>query len=239
MFRVAYKTDVGVKRATNQDAVLVCEDLGLCIVADGMGGHNAGEVASALAVEIIEDYTRTNLENEPKQALIKNAFISANKKIYLRALKDDECKGMGTTCSLMLLDDSKISIGHVGDSRIYSLTKDSIKQLTEDHTLVENLIKRGEITRAAAKSHPKRNMITRALGTSHDIDIDLLTYTINSDSKILICSDGLTGKISDKEILDMVNANTIESAVDLLVELANERGGSDNITIILVDFGVL
>lgn len=236
MFRVAYKTDIGLQRTTNQDAVLVCEDLNLCIVADGMGGHNAGEVASSLAVSIIEDYTRAHVDDEPKLDMIEKAFISANKEVYLKSIKEEECKGMGTTCSLVLVNEREITIGHVGDSRIYLLTEDSIKQLTEDHTLVESLIKRGEITRAAAKNHPKRNMITRALGTSVDIEVDLLTYNVEKNSKVLICSDGLTGRIDDEEILEVINNNTIESAVESLVDLANVRGGSDNITIVVIGF---
>lgn len=236
MFQVAYKTDIGLKREINEDSVLVCEDLGLFIVADGMGGHNAGEVASSLAVSIIEDYIRSHIEIESKQELIQNAFLKANRDIYLKSLNDPECRGMGTTCSLVLSEEADVYIGHVGDSRIYYVANESIKQITEDHTLVEKLIKNGEITREAAKIHPKRNVITRALGTDSELKVDYLSQRVENGSKILICSDGLTGKINDDEILKMISTNTIECAVESLVKLANDRGGLDNITIILISF---
>lgn len=236
MFQISYKTDIGLKRVNNQDSILVCKDIGLCIVADGMGGHNAGEVASSNAVEFIESYIRENIEKEEKKNLIVNSLLKANKEIYLKSLNNEEYKNMGTTCSLILCENFNVYIGHVGDSRIYYINNDYINQITEDHTFVEKLVESGEITREAAKIHPKRNVITRAVGTEYDLKVDFLSYAVEKKSKILICSDGLTGKIDDSEIFEVVNANTIEKSVNSLVKLANDRGGSDNISIVLVEF---
>ena len=236
MFKVAYITDVGVKRSSNQDAVFFSEDLNLCIVADGMGGHNAGEIASELAVETIKNYIEFNKKIISNTDLILNSINEANSKIYLESIKNEKYSGMGTTCSLFLCEDSNIFIGHVGDSRIYYITDDLINQLTEDHTLVESLVKSGEITREAAKLHPKRNVILRALGTDSDVKIDTFQYSVVNKSKILICSDGLTSEISDEEIFDIINNNTLEKSVEVLVSRANEYGGADNITVLLSEF---
>ncbi len=238
MFRVAYRTDVGLKRSNNQDAILVKEDIGLCIVADGMGGHKAGEIASSMTVDAIEHYVRDRIGMSDIEELIQLAIKDANRIVYLEALKNPEYKGMGTTCSLIISEDESVHIGHVGDSRIYYVTDDKIIQITEDHTLVEKLIKSGEITRAAAETHPKRNVIMRAVGTNSELEVDFFSYPIKKPSRILICSDGLTGKVKDHEIFEIINEGNedIQKTVDSLVQIANDRGGADNISVILMKF---
>ena len=234
MFQVAYKTDVGRKRTNNQDAVKLCDDLNCYIVADGMGGHLAGEIASQTAVETIEAYIRTHIEAGEFEDCIRQAIVEANKRIYLESLDNTEYRGMGTTCSMVLLQGDNIHVGHVGDSRIYFVNNQGVKQITTDHSLVENLIANGEITKEEAKTHPKRHVITRAIGTDPTVEVDYGNYEIGSIKQIVICSDGLTEKVDDQEILNTINTHTIDDAVDLLVELANERGGTDNISVILV-----
>ncbi len=237
MFRVAYKTDVGLKRSNNQDAILVREDIGLCIVADGMGGHKAGEIASAMTVESVERYIRGRMNLPDVEELIQLAIKDANRLVYLEALRNPEYKGMGTTCSLIISKGDNVHIGHVGDSRIYYVTDKKILQITEDHTLVEKLIKSGEITREAAKLHPKRNVIMRAVGTNSELEVDFFSYPVKNEGRILICSDGLTGKVTDDEIFSIINqGNDINSTVNSLVQIANDRGGADNISVILVCF---
>lgn len=234
MFQVAFKTDVGRRRANNQDTVRVCKGLGLCIVADGMGGHKGGEVASLLTADSVEKVIREGNTFDTVEKWIKHAIDYANRTVYLKALNEPDYKGMGTTCSLVIAQGEQVHIGHVGDSRVYLLKDGTIEQMTIDHTLVEDLIARGEIKRAEAKIHPKRNVITRAVGTDAEVETDYKTFVVNTSEKILICSDGLTGKIDDQEILEIVNTNTIELAVEALVNLANDRGGSDNISIVLM-----
>ncbi|MBN2796726.1 MAG: Stp1/IreP family PP2C-type Ser/Thr phosphatase [Clostridia bacterium] len=231
MFQVAFKTDVGLKRTNNQDTILVCKDIQLCIVADGMGGYKGGEIASLLAVQAIEDTVRSSEDRNP-QTLLISAINNANKNIYLRACDEPDLKGMGTTCSMVLIDD-QIHIAHVGDSRVYFIT-DEIKQVTLDHTLVEDLIKRGEINRSEARNHPKRNVITRAVGSDPEVLVDYAAYSLSETEKVLICSDGLTGKITDNELLEIILKNDLQEAVDQMIQLANERGGSDNISVILL-----
>lgn len=234
MFQVAFKTDIGLKRTSNQDTVRVCENLGLCLVADGMGGYKGGEVASLLTADAIEKVIQEGNGFKTVEEWIKHAIESANRAVYIKAIDEPDLRGMGTTCSLVILKDEHVHVGHVGDSRVYLLNTSTIEQVTKDHTLVEDLIARGEIDRSAAKLHPKRNVITRAVGTDPQVVVDYKTFKIDPSEKILICSDGLTGKIDDQEIFEIVNTNTIESAVDTLVNLANDRGGSDNITIVIM-----
>jgi len=234
MFQVAYKTDVGIKRASNQDTIKFSDRLNCFIVADGMGGHLAGEIASQMAVETIEKYLIKQLEVSEVSICIEESIKLANKEIYLKSLDNADYRGMGTTCSMVVLKDDKIHLGHVGDSRIYFSDGQTIEQMTTDHSLVENLVESGEITREEARSHPKRHVITRAIGTDPTIEVDYAVYDMKTASKIIICSDGLTEKVKDQEILEVINTHNLDESVNLLVELANDRGGSDNISVILI-----
>lgn len=234
MFQVAYKTDVGIKRASNQDTIKYSDKLKCFIVADGMGGHLAGEIASQLAVKTIVDYLQTHLESENAEGCLRSAISHANKSIYLKALDNVDYRGMGTTCSMVVLKDKQIHIAHVGDSRIYFINEGGIEQVTTDHSLVESLVESGEITRDEARHHPKRHVITRAIGTDPTVEVDYAKFDADTILKIVICSDGLTEKVEDLEILKTINAHTIDESVNVLVELANDRGGSDNISVVLI-----
>lgn len=233
MFHVAYKTDVGKRRTNNQDAIKVNEALSLFVVADGMGGHQAGEVASQMTVEILERYIQEHLNVLTPETCIVEALVEANKRVYLKSLEVEGYRGMGTTCSVVLFKDDVLHIGHVGDSRVYFID-DEIKQITRDHTLVDDLLHLGEISKEEAMVHPKRHVITRAIGTDPTVDVDYQTVNQTNLKKILICSDGLTETMNDKEIIEMVNTHSIEDSVEKLIALANDRGGTDNISVVLL-----
>ena len=233
MFHVAYKTDVGKRRTNNQDAIKVNEALSLFVVADGMGGHQAGEVASQMTVEILERYIQEHLNVLTPETCIVEALVEANKRVYLKSLEVEDYRGMGTTCSVVLFKDDELHIGHVGDSRVYFID-DEIKQITRDHTLVDDLLHMGEISKEEALVHPKRHVITRAIGTDPTVEVDYQTVEQTNLKKILICSDGLTETMNDKEIINMVNTHSIEDSVEKLIALANDRGGTDNISVVLL-----
>lgn len=231
--RYSALTDVGKKRTSNQDSHYVCDKW--CIIADGMGGHNGGEVASQTAIEII----KTSLMQQSLSigALLKTAINNANTAIYNMSLEDPNLEGMGTTAVLCYFDENEAVIAHVGDSRAYHLLPVGLRQITNDHSIVQELIESGTITPNEAKSHPQKNLITRAIGTESTIDVDINHVKFCSGDYFLLCSDGLTSFVTDSEITKIIkeNGNDIDSAVKLLVDLANSRGGTDNITVILIE----
>lgn len=236
-------SDVGLVRENNQDSCFVSKDLSfpLFIVADGMGGHNAGEVASNMAVSTIKNIFLLNKEelNTEKGIVktIKSSIEKANHKVYTKSLEALEYSGMGTTVTLAYIYENKIYIGHVGDSRAYYITRDNMKQITEDHSLVNELIKNGSITIEQGKNHPQRNVITRAIGTSNHIRVDIHTMEYEEDNKLILCSDGLTNMINEEEILEIVNRDEdIIVKCQKLVLDAKRKGGLDNITIIIIKF---
>lgn len=236
-------SDVGVVRENNQDSYFVSQDpdFPLFIVADGMGGHKAGEVASSMAVNIIKDAFSLNKERlnteEGIIRTIREAVEKANHNIYKKSLETQEYAGMGTTVTLAYIFDGKIYIGHVGDSRAYYICDTNIKQITEDHSLVNELIKNGSITIDQGKNHPKRNLITRAVGTSKDIRIDIHTMEYEENNKLVMCSDGLTNMTGEDKILEIVNRDEdIMVKCHELVLDAKEKGGLDNITVIIIIF---
>lgn len=223
-------TDMGRKRQSNQDSYYVGGNW--CIVADGMGGHNGGEVASKYAIEII----KSNLAQQSFgiDALIKNAIIEANKALYNMSVSNPALEGMGTTAVLCYFEGDIAYIAHVGDSRAYHLSKEGLKQLTNDHSIVQQLIESGTITPKEAKTHPQKNLITRAIGTDSTIDVDICTVELCKGDYILLCTDGLTAFVSDSEIEDAVKTFEPDDAVSKLVNTANNNGGADNITIVLI-----
>ncbi|MCG0274668.1 MAG: Stp1/IreP family PP2C-type Ser/Thr phosphatase [Thermosediminibacteraceae bacterium] len=234
----------GKVRSNNEDAFYLPEGEDkplLFIVADGMGGHNAGEIASKMAVEEISSHINSNFwESGCKNVLqlIKEAFLTANTKIYRNSLEREEYSGMGTTATLALFKDGKVYIGHVGDSRAYILRDGSIRQLTKDHSLVWQLLEEGKLTPDEVRCHPMRNVITRALGVHESIDVDLTEHEYRKGDIFLLCSDGLTNMLEDDKIREIVlSAESVDAAADKLIEAANYYGGYDNITveIILVD----
>lgn len=238
---VGVKTDVGRIRDNNQDAYYVPskEDKPLYIIADGMGGHKAGEIASRMAIKIISDYFNSlsnQLQTDKKiKDLIENSIDEANKEIYKKSIEDEKFSGMGTTVTLAYIINEKIFIGHVGDSRAYLLREETLSQITEDHSLVEELIRNGSISKEEARHHPQRNIITRAVGTSKVIKTDIIVESKCKDDILLLCTDGLTNMLEDEKIKDSFLENEdIQKACEDLVTLSNDKGGFDNITILAV-----
>jgi serine/threonine protein phosphatase PrpC len=226
----AGRTDPGRRRRRNEDAYLVAPPL--FAVADGMGGAQAGEVAARLATAAFREYHEADdLAGEERVSAI---IQEANRRIYERARVDSEVSGMGTTVTAALLEKGRIVIGHVGDSRAYRLRGGRLEQLTDDHSLVADLVRGGRISPEEAETHPQRSVITRALGTDPEVDVDSLSVDAEAGDLYLICSDGLTTMISDEEILAILErAKSLESAGKDLVKAANRRGGEDNVTVVL------
>jgi PPM family protein phosphatase len=226
----AGKTDPGRVRRRNEDAFVV--DPPLFAVADGMGGAQAGEVASRLAAAAFREYREADelAPEERVQAIIKEA----NRRIYDRARTDSEVSGMGTTVTAALLTDGRVVIGHVGDSRAYRIRNGRLEQLTDDHSLVADLMRSGRLTAEEAEGHPQRSVITRALGTDPDVDVDTLVIEVEAGDLFLLCSDGLSTMVSDSEVLQTVErAATLDKAARDLVRAANTGGGEDNVTVVL------
>jgi protein phosphatase len=241
---IGVKTDAGKIRDNNQDAYYLSSDKSkpLFIIADGMGGHKAGEIASKLAIDTISQNFNNFLDINPlNEEDIKNnifkSFSEANVKIYRKALKEEECSGMGTTVTLAYISDKNLYIGHVGDSRAYTFNNGSLSQITEDHSLVEELIKNGSISKEEAKTHPQRNIITRAVGTSEEIDVDILVLPKDAVEVLLLCTDGLNSMLDDDEIEWILsNSENMQIACEDLVKHSNEKGGYDNITALALKF---
>ncbi|MFA9422536.1 MAG: Stp1/IreP family PP2C-type Ser/Thr phosphatase [Sedimentibacter sp.] len=239
--KVYYDTNKGLLRENNEDNLIV-EETGrynLYAVADGMGGHKAGEVASSLAIDSIRECFKESFQQEDFQApsFIIKSVKTANDKIREEALKKEECFGMGTTITMAVVDlELNIAyIGNVGDSRAYILENNEIKQITDDHTYVNELLKDGKITKGEAKNHPKRNVITRAVGSEESVNPDIFEIEIFEKEVILLCTDGLTTHLSDEKIRDTLKEYGSSESVQKLIEMANDNGGTDNITIIIVD----
>ena len=206
------------------------------MVADGMGGHNSGELASKMMCSIVKQYIISeydpSMDYMEMAELIRAAFVEANLEIY-RASFGTENEGMGTTATLAFIYDGKLITAHVGDSRCYKITGDKIQQITTDHSYVNELLMNGKISASDAEVHPNRNMITRAVGTDMTVKVDMDIKTYMGET-ILICSDGLSNMLSDEQILQTLRQNEeIQEAADSMVELANKKGGSDNITVLV------
>jgi len=231
-------------REHNEDSFLIIKEFypKFCVfaVADGMGGHNAGEVASSMAVQQIAEYIKRNidsinLEDKEIQNLIENAILYANEKVYKTSILKSNYLGMGTTLSMILAKNNRIYIGHVGDSRIYLIRDNVILRLTEDHSLVAELIKAGTIKPEEANSHPQKNVITRALGTEYTIESDVSQWDLQNNDIILICTDGLSNVVCEEDMAYiLLNTSDLNEACEVLINKANESGGFDNITAVVV-----
>lgn len=228
--KVAGRTDRGKVRELNEDTFGYHDNL--FVVADGMGGHQAGEVASAIAVETV---LKADLSGALKTALQKT-LTEANRAILEQAGRDKELNGMGTTVAVLYLGTERAYVTHIGDSRVYYLSDNNLKQLTHDHSLVNELVKSGEITVEEAKTHPKRNLLTRALGSNETLETEIIEVEVKKGDKFLLCSDGLTNSIPETLIKELISRDDHpEIIVDHMINAANELGGSDNITAILVE----
>ena len=235
------KTDVGKAREMNQDYYSIPSsenDLQLYILADGMGGYNGGEIASRLAAETTKNYIQNNFDKieHDKEAilkLVKDAIEYANMVVYEESKKDENLQGMGTTLDVCFIYNSKIYIGHVGDSRIYLIKKDIARKITKDHSYVQQLVEDKKITREEAEHHPKKNMLLKALGCTSYVEPDIRARNLEKDDILLMCSDGLTNMVEESKIYEVVRENK-EKAPEILVNLANNAGGYDNITVITI-----
>ncbi len=237
---VKAKTDIGIKRHTNQDAFAILklpDDSILAVVCDGMGGANAGNVASLKATEVISSFFersfRRGLDAAGVMALLQSAILSANIELYGMAEKNEELKGMGTTVVAAFVSKEFTVVSHVGDSRAYKIGEEVI-QLTRDHSVVQSLIESGKLTPEEAKVHPRRNVITRALGIEQDVLVDSDEYTLSEGESLLLCTDGLSNFVNSEEISNIFRSEKAEDTADILVKTANGNGGGDNITAVTV-----
>lgn len=230
----AFRTDVGKVRANNQDALIVSEKLRLYGVADGMGGHKGGEVASTSARD---DLLRELEGKTPSVAALSGAIEEVNRQIYHQQEHDDALTGMGTTLSVLWMSDNFVYIGHVGDSRVYLLRDGEFKQMTLDHSLVEQLVREGVLTEEEAQNHPMRNIITRAIGTDESVEVDVVVEERRKGDLWLACSDGLHGLVDDRQMRDALRQYAPEKAADVLLKAALDAGGRDNVTLVIVHDG--
>lgn len=230
-------TDIGRKREINQDYVFATDETignlpNLLVVADGMGGHRAGDFASKFTVEVLAEEVQNSKETHP-EAIIGNAIQAANERLLAEAEKDNRLEGMGTTLVAATIMDHVLYFANVGDSRLYLINKE-IRQLSKDHSMVEEMVRLGGLTEEEAKHHPDKNIITRAIGVKQKVEPDFFEYRLKGGDTILMCSDGLTNMVDDDEIFQIVkSARDIVEAVESLIQRANENGGSDNIGVVL------
>jgi PPM family protein phosphatase len=229
----AGKSDVGRQRTSNEDSLLLRPPF--FVVADGMGGARAGEVASQIATE---EFGNQPDDEVPPEERLETIARSANKRIYELAASDESRRGMGTTLTAAMVVGDEVSLGHVGDSRCYRFRDDQLEQLTKDHSLVAELERTGQITPEAAEHHPQRSIITRALGPEPDVEVDTYTLAGKPGDVYLLCSDGLTGMISDEDVSSILRGNDgLEAAAEELIKAANQNGGKDNITVVMFRLG--
>ncbi len=234
-------TDIGMRRKINQDYIFSSENAvgnfpNLFLVADGMGGHKAGDYASRICVEtVVESIKKSQLKTVI--GVLEEAIKAANNRIYSDAISNSELEGMGTTLvAAVITENHVLYVANIGDSRLYIVNQEEMRQITEDHSLVEEMVRNGEIDRSEARFHPNKNIITRAIGTSFHVTADYFEVQLKEGDKVLMCSDGLCNMVDDREMKYIIEnyQEEIEAAVRELVEKANENGGRDNISTILV-----
>ena len=236
--RVVGKTDIGCVRRTNQDYIFYSlTPVGgfpdLFVVADGMGGHQAGDFASRYAVETLLDYIK-KAKPDNLIRVLDRAIRYANKKVYEKAHADEELRGMGTTIVAAYIEDGQLFVANVGDSRLYVLDS-GINQVTEDHSYVADLMRAGQLTPEQARVHPQKNIITRAIGAVDDVKVDFFEMDLQKGDKILMCTDGLSNMVEDDVLYDIVVNTYIEDVADELINEAKNNGGRDNISLIVID----
>ena len=237
-------TDVGLKRSQNEDNFLINEEMQLYVVADGMGGHNGGEYASAICVNTVEEIVE-NMEVaehlpvddddavELSREKLRYALRLSGRRIYEKAAEAPEFHGMGTTAVAMLIDSGNAFVAHVGDSRLYLVREDRVEQVTEDHSFVARQVKLGVLTEEEAKSHRMRNVIYRSLGYQEDVEVDVQVVAVRRGDRFLLCSDGLSGHVEPHEIYHHLAQYGPQEAARRMVDLACDRGGEDNITVVV------
>ncbi|WP_274361546.1 Stp1/IreP family PP2C-type Ser/Thr phosphatase [Paenibacillus thermotolerans] len=238
----AHKSDVGRVRSVNEDRAVVRNGLGgltFAVVADGMGGHQAGDTASQITVEILQqELEKLCAEGNLEECAghLREAIRQANAKVFEIASSKEHYRGMGTTVTAALADAEHLLIGHIGDSRAYLVNGEDARQLTEDHTLVYELLKSGQITPEEAQLHPRRHVVTRALGTDAEVEIDIEKLSWHSGDTLVICSDGLSNLVDLEDMIRTLRTDApLQEKADLLVQLALDAGGDDNITVVLLN----
>ena len=224
------RTDVGRVRKINEDAAFIGE--GLYILCDGMGGHQGGEVASNLAVDVL---STSLMGKEPSIGTLMSSINKANDTICQRSLSDKNVRGMGTTLTALWVADDQMLLAQIGDSRAYLLRGGVLRQCTHDHSMVAELVRVGKLTPEEARVHPQKNLVTRALGTDTRVDPDIFEILRQPGDRWLICSDGLTDQVTDAEIASILSGNSLYDAADALLSMSLERGGIDNITLLIID----
>lgn len=241
MIKAYAKSDKGKVREINEDYFFISNSLDevqLYILADGMGGYNGGEIASQLAVQAAKNYIENNFKEVDKDKdsiiqLLGSSMEYANMVVYEKSKEQPDLQGMGTTLEICLIYNNKVFIGHIGDSRIYRIRKEFIRKLTQDHSYVQKLVKEGTITKEQAVHHPQKNMLMKALGCNAFAEPDVMVKGFLKDDILIMCSDGLTNLVSQEELYENATKN-IEQATKDLVALANDRGGYDNITVVII-----
>lgn len=237
------KSVTGLVRKNNEDTIYISPShspLNLYIVADGMGGHKAGEIASGYSVEIFTDFIKSRTEEEINADNLLDTIVEGiqlcNTKLYEKSKESESFEGMGTTFTCAAVEKDTLYIAHVGDSRAYMCRKGELKQLTRDHSFVMEMVKQGKLTLEEAHNHPNRNVITRAVGSEKTILVDTVIEKLEPEDKILLCSDGLTNMVSDTQIAEILNKNEdLETETEKLIDTANNMGGIDNISAIIID----
>lgn len=239
--KIVAKTDKGLVRENNQDAYAVGElpgEVAWAVVCDGMGGAAGGNIASALAVKVISDKITSSYNEKMRDSSIKNlldsAITAANIEVYDMAYSRPDLQGMGTTVVAVVVRDNIAHIAHAGDSRAYIVNKDGVEQITVDHSLVQNLVDRGEITKEEAEHHPNKNVITRALGVDKRIDVDFSEVDLQENETLILCTDGLSNCVNNAEIAEDIKDGQYYAFADRLVKRANKNGGNDNITVVAI-----
>jgi PPM family protein phosphatase len=243
---IAQQTDIGRTRQSNEDSMLsyvpedpqiVARKGALFVVSDGLGGHTSGEIASEMAAQVVRERYYQDA-NEDIGASLRSAIKQANRAIAERAAQNEAWSGMGTTVVAAVLRDDMVYAANVGDSRVYIVRGDTIRQITEDHSWVMQQIRAGQLTLEEARDHPKRNIIYRCLGEDKDVEVDLFTEQVQEGDLLILCTDGLSGQVSDDELLATVQQYQPEESVQRLIARANENGGPDNITAIVVQVAI-
>lgn len=234
-------TDVGKVRSANEDGYdfgIFDDGTAWAIVCDGMGGVRGGHIASSLVLEMVSEKIKKCYNKLMPSYSFENMFLStittANVIVHDRSFTDEELKGMGTTIAAVIIKDHIACIAHVGDSRVYKISEGTIKQITKDHSLAQEMLDRGQLTQEEFENYPKKNIITRALGVDEDIDIDFDFTALEDGESFVLCSDGLSGLISDEDILRIYNDNSINTVCEKYIEAANGNGGHDNITVVVM-----
>lgn len=243
--QVGARSHIGLVRGSNQDSFIRevrdgnLKQPAILAVADGMGGHRAGEIASSMAIAAVKQALAAQIppedDEEAVRRFIVQTFQEANRRILLRSKQEASCRGMGTTLTMAIAYESTVYLGHVGDSRGYLFTPQGGRQITEDHSLVAELVRQGKLTEEEARVHPQKNVITRALGTDPEVQVDLVREEFPPHSSLLLCTDGLSNLVTMDEMADILLAETeADKAAQRMIDLANQRGGFDNATVVLL-----